>query len=73
MYKANGTLTLRGVSKPVGLDFTLNIEGNVADMKGTAQLNRRDFDIGRGMWKSDEYIPHDVQVQISLHATKIVQ
>lgn len=70
-YQANGTLTLRGVSKPLVLDFTLDIDGGEADMKGTAHLNRRDFDIGRGMWKSDEYIPHIVDVKISLHATKV--
>lgn len=70
-YEAKGDLTLRGVTKPLVLPFTLSIANGVAQMDGTVQLNRRDFDVGRGMWESDEYVAHTVEVNITVLARKI--
>ncbi|PHR60197.1 MAG: polyisoprenoid-binding protein [Robiginitomaculum sp.] len=70
-YRAEGILTLRGVSKPLTLDFDLDIKDGVATMSGVSALNRRDFDIGRGAWKSDEYVAYQVGITVALTAHAI--
>ena len=47
-YEAQGTLTLKGVSKPVTLPFTLAIKGNTAVAKGETTLERLQFNVGQG-------------------------
>ena len=39
-FVANGTLTLRGVSQPLLLPFTLKIDGDQAMMRGSATIDR---------------------------------
>jgi len=48
-YRAEGTLTIKGISQPVELDFTLDIQGDKATAKGTAILNRLDYQLGSGV------------------------
>lgn len=45
-YEARGTLTLRGVTRPATLPFTLVITGDQAVMAGALTLDRRDFGMG---------------------------
>jgi cytochrome b561/polyisoprenoid-binding protein YceI len=45
-YVAEGTLSLRGVDRPVSLPFTLLVEGDTATMTGSTVLDRRDFGMG---------------------------
>ena len=45
-YVAQGTLTLRGVTQPITLPFTLDIASDQAKMAGTVTLDRRDFGMG---------------------------
>jgi len=45
-YEATGTLSLRGVEKPVTLPFTLRFDGDTATVTGRATLDRRDFALG---------------------------
>lgn len=47
-YTARGTLTLHGQTRPVTLAFTLEFAGEVAHMRGSLTLDRRDFAIGSG-------------------------
>ncbi len=68
-YDVAGSLSLRGVSKPVTLHFTLE-QGAVAHAHGTAQLNRADFGIGQGQWKDDKWIAYPVTVSFDIYATK---
>lgn len=70
-YRALGTLTLRGVTKEIILPFTLKIENNIAHMQGSLTLNRRDFDVGSGMWKSESDVGHQVKVTITVKAKKV--
>ncbi|MBL4869461.1 MAG: YceI family protein [Robiginitomaculum sp.] len=70
-YLAQATLTLRGVTKEITLPFTLKIENNIAHMQGSLTLNRRDFDVGRGMWKSESDVGHQVKVTITVKAQKV--
>ncbi|OCX67056.1 cytochrome B [Thioclava sp. SK-1] len=66
---ARGTLELAGVSAPVVLTFTLTIEGNTAQMQGTAQLDRRDWDMGTG-YSDETTVGFPVTVTVDLTATR---
>ncbi len=70
-YQAKGSLTLRGVTKDIVLPFTLHIENATAHMEGSFSLSRRDYDVGRGMWKSDADVGHKVDIHIIVNASKI--
>lgn len=67
-YEAKGTLTIRGISKEATLNFWLKTSGNNAESRGTATLNRSDYGIGQGEWKSDAYIKFPVTVNFEIHA-----
>jgi polyisoprenoid-binding protein YceI len=69
-YVALGTLTLRGVSKPQRLPFTLKIEGDKARVSGVTTLDRTAFGVGQGEWKSTDQIPAEVKVSVNLTATR---
>lgn len=69
-YVALGTLTLRGVSKPQRLPFTLKIEGDKARVSGVTTLDRTAFGVGQGEWKSTDQIPAEVKVSVNLTATQ---
>lgn len=67
-YQAIGTLTLRGVAKPLTLPFTLAITGPTARMKANMAINRLAFGVGQNEWKSVQAIPAAVNVTIDLTA-----
>lgn len=69
-YQAVGTLTLRGVTRPLILPFLLKIEGKQARVMGSTALNRQLFGVGQGQFATAETIPFDVQVSIALAATR---
>jgi cytochrome b561/polyisoprenoid-binding protein YceI len=69
-YVAHGQLTLRGVSKPQRLPFTLKIEGDKARVSGVTTLDRTAFGVGQGEWKSTDQIPAEVKVSVNLTATR---
>ena len=69
-YQAAGTLTIRGVSRPVVLPFTLAIAGPTAKMHGELKINRNDFGVGQGEFKSAETVPLDVTIVVDLTAKK---
>ena len=45
-YILDGQLTLKGVTKPVSLPFSIDIESGMAAVKGEATINRFDFGVG---------------------------
>jgi polyisoprenoid-binding protein YceI len=69
-YQAAGNLTIRGVSKPITLPFTLTITGNAAHMTSAISLNRTVFGVGQGQFATGESVPLDVAVNINLSAHK---
>jgi len=69
-YVATGALTIRGVTKPVTLPFTLAISGKTAHITGTAQVMRTDFHVGEGEWAGDKPASHAVTVTVDLTATR---
>lgn len=70
-YLANGTLSLKGITQPVSLPFTLTITGDTAHVVGTTTLQRLAFGIGEGPQLSAPTVAGpDVTVKIDLKATR---
>jgi polyisoprenoid-binding protein YceI len=65
-YSAVGSLTLRGVTKDVPIDFQFTAAGAGAKLEGTAKLKRLDFGVGQGDWKATDQIADAVRVSFSL-------
>ncbi|GGB69600.1 YceI family protein [Blastomonas aquatica] len=68
-YRADGTLTLRGVSKPVPLNFTLTITDNMARARGRATIDRTRFGVGQGDFSSTAEIAGPVAISFDFSAT----
>lgn len=60
-YAADGTLTLRGISKPVTLTFTWT-PGAAPVLAGKATVKRLDFGVGGGEWADTGTIPNAIAV-----------
>lgn len=69
-YAADGTLSLRGVSRPVMLTFTWT-PGAQPLLTGKATLNRLDFGIGAGEWADLSLIPNAVAVSTRLVLARV--
>lgn len=69
-YQTLGTLTIRGVARPVTLPFQLAISGNTAQMRGTLTIDRRWFGIGQGQFASPEMVAAAVKINIAINARK---
>ena len=72
-YVANGTLTIRDVTLPMSLPFTLVITKSdsgesVAKMNGEAVINRLDYGVGQGEWKDTKSVENQVKIKVSLTA-----
>ncbi len=60
-YAADGTLTLRGVARPVTLTFTWT-PGAQPVLAGKATVKRLDFGVGGGDWADTSTIPNEVAI-----------
>ena len=69
-FLAKGELLLKGVSKTVELPFTLDVNGDTAQAIGQTDLNRLDFNVGDGAFKTDEWIDFNVVVKIDISASR---
>ena len=65
-FAADGTLSLRGVSKPVTLTFSWT-PGAKPVLAGKATVKRLDFGVGEGDWADTDLLPNDVAV-----STKVI-
>jgi polyisoprenoid-binding protein YceI len=65
-YAAVGTLTLRGVTKDVPIEFQFTKVAAGAKLEGSAKLKRLDFGAGQGDWKSTEWVADAVKITFSL-------
>ncbi|MBT9244886.1 cytochrome b/b6 domain-containing protein [Gemmobacter fulvus] len=68
-YVAQGSLTLRGVTVPLSLPFTLDLQGDSATMQGSATLDRRDFGMGAS-YSDESSVGFGVTVTVTLTATR---
>ena len=68
---ADGTLSLRGVTKPVTLAVRFAQAGNGATLDVATTLKRLDFDIGGGDWADTSMIGNEVTVHGHLLLTPL--
>lgn len=64
-YVADGTLTLRGIRKPVPLEFSWT-PGAAPVLDGKAKLSRLAFGVGTGDWADTALLPDEVVVKTHL-------
>jgi polyisoprenoid-binding protein YceI len=64
-FVADGTLTLRGISKPVPLTFTWTA-GAMPVLAGSAVVKRLEFGVGSGDWSDTAVLPDAVTVRTRL-------
>ena len=69
-YEARGKLTIRDVTRDVVLPFTLRLQGNQATARGTLQIKRLDYGIGRNEWASTNYVADAVAIEIAVAASR---
>jgi polyisoprenoid-binding protein YceI len=72
-YRGDGTLTLRGISKKVPIDFSFAAQAGTAKLAGVANLKRLDFGVGQGEWKATDQVGDDVKVQFSLALVAVIK
>lgn len=60
-YAADGTLALRGISRPVTLEFTW-APGAAPVLSGKATVRRLDFGVGAGDWADTSLIPDEIAI-----------
>jgi polyisoprenoid-binding protein YceI len=69
-YRADGTLTLKGVRHRLSLPFTLDINGTTATMNGTAALNRLPLRVGVESDARAEWVDRVTTVNVRVVATR---
>ena len=68
-YNAEGTLTIKGVSKPVTLPLSIDIAGTSGlHARGSLQLARTTFNVGLGPWQSPQWVALEVNVDVDVTA-----
>lgn len=60
-YSADGTLSLRGITRPVTLEFTWS-PGTAPVLSGRATVSRLAFGVGGGEWADTDLIPDAVAI-----------
>jgi polyisoprenoid-binding protein YceI len=65
-FSAVGALTLHGVTKDVPIEFQFVQGAAGAKLSGSAKLNRLDFGVGQGDWKSTETVGDAVKINFAL-------
>jgi polyisoprenoid-binding protein YceI len=68
-YRAHGELTLKGVTRPMVMDFTWDANGSSARFVGTMSINRFDYKVGEG-WNDTSWIGERVMVEVSLDLSR---
>lgn len=68
-YEASGALTIRNVTRPVVLPFTLQQQGPHTRMRGDLTVDRTQFGIGAGEFSGDAPLAKAVKVHVDLTAT----
>ncbi len=72
-YQARGELTIKGISHPVTLSFSLAINGDIATATGFVDLRRLEFAIGTGEWADEKRVAFDVRIEVRITAKVIHQ
>ncbi|TDJ43225.1 MAG: YceI family protein [Gammaproteobacteria bacterium] len=67
-FVADGTLSLKGISKDIEVDLELMLDenGERGRLTGTAKLKRLDFGVGQGDWASTKWVGDEVNIKFDL-------
>jgi polyisoprenoid-binding protein YceI len=70
-FLAEGSLTLRGVTRPVAISFSFTpAAGGGGRLAGKATVSRLAFGVGQGEWQSTEWVGDRVDVVFDLKLTR---
>ena len=70
-FQAKGELRLKGITKPVTLAFSLQVDGDSAVAIGGADLTRTDFNVGEGPdFQGEDWVKFPVKVKFVVKANK---
>jgi polyisoprenoid-binding protein YceI len=67
-FDAEGTLTIKGISKPVTLPLSIEIDGAALHAKGHLPLIRSTFNVGVGPWATGQWVALEVGVDVDVTA-----
>jgi cytochrome b561/polyisoprenoid-binding protein YceI len=67
-WTADGQLTLKGVSRPLRLTFTLDQKGDRVTARGRTSVDRTSFGVGKGDFAATDQIPAQVTVSFAFSA-----
>ncbi len=67
-WTADGRMTIKGVSRPLRLTFTLDQTGDRVTARGQAVLDRTAFGVGKGDFAATDQIPAQVTVRFAFSA-----
>lgn len=65
-FQVTGTLTIKGVTRPVAMEAILKRAASQAVMDGSFVIKRLDFGIGGGVWGDVKVVADEVTVQFQL-------
>lgn len=69
-YIAHGKLTIKDITRPFDLPFTLEIDDQTAVMDSDVQILRLDYDLGINDWSDTSFVANEVRLNIHLVADK---
>ncbi len=69
-YQALGYLSMKGMTRPVVLPFSLRITNGSASMNGSFALMRNQWSVGQGQFAASDSVPYPVEVNVTLTAAR---
>lgn len=70
-FMAKGDLTLKGVTQPASLNFSLNIDGDTAHALGGLEISRTDFNVGSSSdFQTEDWVRFPVSIKVDIKATQ---
>lgn len=69
-FLAKGELTLKGISVPLDLPFSLIIDGDIAVMTSNIEIDRTKWTVGAAPWDTDEWVSKAVKLDLKVTAQK---
>lgn len=69
-YEVVADLSIREATQEVVLPMVLVIEGDVATMSGTLNMDRTQYGVGQGQWETTDWVGRDVKVTVAVVADR---
>lgn len=70
-FLAKGELALKGMTVPLNLPFNLDIDGDMAVMTSTVEMDRTKWNVGEAPWDTDEWVSRNVSLDLQVTAKRI--